>query len=385
MVIFYLILSFFFSSAEAGNSFSYSGRLVTSTGSPATGPAKLTFDLIYTSQPSSVLCTQTLNEVELANGVFHVKLDFPSCNLHTIFLNTPDNHTVSIRVTDNTSGLNKVYSYQAIHAVPYAFISETSKQLDSMDADLGEVLTWDGTKWAPADLGDLISTTAPSGSAGGALTGTYPNPGLAPIAQSNVVNLISDLNSKIGLGQLSATLPLVYNNATGAFSLDSPAADKLNDLELLPSGDGLIERAGGILVSRTCDSGEVLKWFSPAGWTCSEDSAEDSDKLPLTGGTLSGDLILETQLQIKNGVSHSIVIKTPNSNTDYTLTLPSTAGGANQVLTTNGAGVLTWETPATSAAPSGPAGGALDGTYPNPTLKDIPQSKVTNLVTDLAS
>src|SRR5690606_25861273 len=102
------------------------------------------------------------------------------------------------------------------------------------------------------------------------------NPGLAPIAQSNIINLVSDLNSKIGLVQLSATLPLVYNNSTGVFSLDNTAVDKLDDVEVLPSGDGLLERSSGILVTRTCDSGEVLKWFSPAGWTCSEDSNEDA-------------------------------------------------------------------------------------------------------------
>ena len=371
--------------AMGSESFSYSGRIVTNSGAPVPGPAKLTFDLTYSDQPGVILCSQVMDGVELVNGVFHVKLNFPTCNLPNIFKNTPANHTVSIRVTDNTAGGSKVYSYQAIHSVPYSFVSQTSKQLDSMNADAGEVLTWDGTKWTPVDPSGLVTSSAPSGAAGGALTGTYPNPGLAPIAQSNIVNLVSDLSSKIGLGQLSATLPLVYNNSTGVFSLDNSAVDKLDDLEVLPPGDGLLERSSGILVSRTCDSGEVLKWFSPAGWTCSEDSAEDSDKLPLIGGTLTGDLILETQLQIKNGISNSIVIKSPGSNTNYTLILPPNVGGANQVLTTDGAGVLTWETPATSATPSGPAGGVLNGTYPNPGLNDIPQSKVTNLVTDLDS
>lgn len=375
---FIIILIFCIPLSEASDSFSYSGRLVTNSGAPATGPAQLTFDLIYSNQPASILCSQTLNEVELVNGVFHVKLNFPSCNLSNILKNTPPNHTVSIRVTDKTSGLNKIYSYQAIHAVPYSFVSQTSKQLDSLNANKDEVLTWDGAKWAPTALSNLMTVSGPEGVAGGALTGTYPNPGLAPIAQSNVVNLISDLATKIGLGSLTATPPLLYDNTTGVFSLDNTAIEKLDDLEYLPGGEGLVVRVGSTLYSKTCDDDEVLKWTSPAGWICAVDDNVDTTKLPLTGGTLSGDLTLESKLIIKNGPDHSVVIQTLPSNADYTLTLPPNAGGANQVLTTNG-GVLTWEDLETNAEPSGPAGGDLDGTYPNPTLKDIPQSKITGL------
>jgi len=304
--------------------------------------------------------------------------------LQYILKNTPDNHTVSIRVTDKTSGLNKEYSYQAIHAVPYAFVSQTTKQLDSLDANKDEVLTWDGSKWGPAALSDLIPPSGPVGEAGGALTGTYPNPELAPIAQTNVVDLVSDLASKIGLGSLSATPPLLYNNTTGVFSLDTSATEKLDDLEYLPAGDGLVVRIGSTLFSKTCMDDEVLKWTSPGGWICASDENADDTKLPLAGGTLTGDLILGTQLQINNGLGHSVVLKTALSDTDYILTLPPNAGAANQVLTTDGNGVLTWGTPAPNA-PSGPASGDLEGDYPAPTLKDIPQSKIIGLETELDS
>jgi hypothetical protein len=44
----------------------------------------------------------------------------------------------------------------------------------------------------------------------------------------------------------------------------------------------------------------------------------------------------------ENDQTNSIGIKAPTLAVDYTLTLPTTAGSANQVLTTNGSGVLTW-------------------------------------------
>ena len=57
-----------------------------------------------------------------------------------------------------------------------------------------------------------------------------------------------------------------------------------------------------------------------------------------------------------------------NALSAFSLNLASGNGTANQVLTTDGAGNLSWATFGGGSTPSGPAGGALGGTYPNPSL-----------------
>lgn len=75
-------------------------------------------------------------------------------------------------------------------------------------------------------------------------------------------------------------------------------------------------------------------------------------------------------LLLKGPSSRNISIQPPAGLTGtYVLNLPISAGSNNQVLTTDGAGNLSWTTPAAGGgAPTGAAGGELSGTYPNPTI-----------------
>jgi len=119
--------------------------------------------------------------------------------------------------------------------------------------------------------------------------------------------------------------------------------------------------------------------------------------LPLSGGILTGDLQANTKIKFQDGSTNTAALKAPATITSsYVLTLPSGLGSANQVLTTDANGILSWTTPATTATPSGSASGDLSGSYPSPTLKTavitdshiattLSQSKITNLVSDLAS
>lgn len=58
--------------------------------------------------------------------------------------------------------------------------------LAQQSATTGQVLKWNGTAWTPGDVGSSV----PTGPAGGDLSGTYPNPTLAPnkVTTSHILN-----------------------------------------------------------------------------------------------------------------------------------------------------------------------------------------------------
>jgi len=70
----------------------------------------------------------------------------------------------------------------------------------------------------------------------------------------------------------------------------------------------------------------------------------DNLKANKAGDTFSGVLTLNNDLLIKGG-SNYVTVKGNAASAAYTLTLPVNAGTANQVLTTNGSGVLSWSAP----------------------------------------
>ncbi len=141
--------------------------------------------------------------------------------------------------------------------------------------------------------------------------------------------------------------------------------------------------------SSSPSSGQVLKW-SGSEWAPAADStgtggiaSVSADTSPQLGGDLdlngqdivtasNGDIDLDPngsgvvvfkgnstkgsgQFKLNCEVnSHGVTIKGPphSASADYTLTLPNDDGSANQVLKTDGSGVLSWTTPASAGATS---------------------------------
>lgn len=287
----------------------------------------------------------------------------------------------------------------------WAQITKTGSKLEEIaDVDITgradqKVLKWDdlNSKWIMGN--DNTGAGAPGP---GSITtteifdGTIADVDLAgSIAQSKITNLTTDLASKLGLTSLTATAPLVYNNTTGGFSINNAtavldgamsAADKtkLNGLEALSAGNGVLERFSGTVRSNTCADGEILKWVTLTGWTCSPDTSTDATKQTI----LTNSAGLAAALSDETGTGLAVfgtapVITNPDiqgelrlsgSTSGYvgfvpaavagttTYKLPATQGTAGQVLSTDGVATnatLTWANPTTNST------GILDGTIVN--------------------
>ena len=234
------------------------------------------------------------------------------------------------------------------------------------------------------------SSTIDAGEAQGDLDQTLGMSGTTiSISGGNGVDIEGAVRGAISVASAgtSTTGGLTYNSGTGAM-VYTPVAMNLADL---------------LNVSSTApNSGEVLKWNGSA-WAPATDVSGSggigsvvADTTPQLGGSLdvngqdivttsNGDIDLDPngsgvvvfkgnatkgsgqfKLNCENN-SHGITIKGPahSAAANYTLTLPTTDGNANQVLKTDGSGVLSW------ADQSGGGATALNN------LSDVSTSGVT--------
>jgi len=169
--------------------------------------------------------------------------------------------------------------------------SVTNTKLHSMGAQPGEVLEFNGTNWAPASIASPMRF--------------------------------------IGMWDASSGSP-----TAGAYSI----------------GDYFIVSGAG---SYGTDNYVVGDWAVYDGADWNRVFTDTGTKLSKTGGTLTGDLILDTQANFKGGANYVTLKASAGLASDITLTLPTTVGTNGQVLTTNGSGVMSWQTVASGGGSSG--------------------------------
>lgn len=384
----FLLLSLFLTSnALALDSLSYSGRLVNADGSPVTGTPDIQFNLSYTNAPATIICTKTITDVPLTKGVFHAKLDYTGANctgsqtLAQVLALVPAGETIALQVTDLTN--SKAYTYQAIHSIPSSIMSNIAKTLTQMGATPGQVLTWDGSKWAPSAVSGATGGTVTSVATGTGLTGgTITNSGTISIAAGGVGTTelanAGVTDAKIASGITRTKLAngtantVVINGAGGVISevAQLPIAQGGTGANTAPLartalglGTAAVANIGQVLGNvmgadavPSCGSSQKLQMsLGPTfAWTCATDSTVDTTKLPLAGGTMAGaiDMATFTLTGLPTPIATSDAV--PKSYVDSQISSSSlwTLSGSNIYRTTGNIGIGT-NTPTTKLHVSG--------------------------------
>ena len=116
--------------------------------------------------------------------------------------------------------------------------------IDPNSASSGQVLKWNGSAWAPG-----TDSTTPSGSAGGDLSGTYPDPTVSKIQGFPVSGSTPDNSQR--LAWTGSQWEPKYGGASFVQTADQTVTNTTTETTLFGTGTGSTTLASGVLAGRT--------------------------------------------------------------------------------------------------------------------------------------
>jgi hypothetical protein len=187
-------------------------------------------------------------------------------------------------------------------------------------------------------------------------SGTGPNQVVELNSSSQLPAVDGSLLTNIGVGQIGGTLPIANGGTNSNTALN-------NNRMMASSGGAIVEMPamtnGQVIVGSTAGAPTVATLgasngivTTPGAGTLSISTNATTTKTASalvirdgTGSFAAGDITMDGAV-LKGATSGQVTLTAPSSFTSYSLAWPVSAGNAGQLLTSDGAGNLSWNNPA---------------------------------------